>query len=285
VSAAPGSVSRLRIGVFDSGVGGLTVLRALRGVLPDADFLYLGDTARLPYGTKSPETVERYALQAAAVLVDRGVDALVVACNTASSVALEALDARGPGLPVVGVVEPGARAAAEATVTGEVAVVATESTVRGGAYQRALARLRPDIRVRTRACSVLVALAEEGWTRGTVAEAAAHAYLDDWFGPTAAAARPDTLVLGCTHFPMLVDTLRAVVGPGVTLVDSATTTAAALCARLGRRPAAAGAAPVGTLAFLATDGPERFAAVGSRFLGEPLRPGQLELVDLSAQGP
>jgi glutamate racemase len=254
-------------------------------VLPDADFLYLGDTARLPYGTKSPETVERYALQAAAVLVDRGVDALVVACNTASSVAVEALSARWPGLPVVGVVEPGARAAADATVCGEVAVVATESTVRGGAYQRALARLRPEVRVRARACSVLVALAEEGWTRGAVAEAAAHAYLDDWFAPGAGAARPDTLVLGCTHFPMLVDTLRAVVGPGVTLVDSATTTAAALCERLDRTPAAPDTPPSGSLKLLATDGPERFAAVGSRFLGEALRPGQLELVDLSAQGP
>jgi glutamate racemase len=253
-------------------------------VLPDADFLYIGDTARLPYGTKSPATVERYALQAARVLVDRGIDALVVACNTASSVALGALDARWVGLPVVGVVEPGARAAAEATVTGEVAVVATESTVRGGAYQRALTRLRPEVRVRTRACSVLVALAEEGWTRGPVAEAAAHAYLDDWFAPEAQEARPDTLVLGCTHFPMLLDTLRAVVGPGVTLVDSATTTAAALCERLGRPPAA-GAAPTGTLAFLATDGPERFAAVGSRFLGGVLRPGQLELVDLAGGRP
>jgi glutamate racemase len=261
--------------VFDSGVGGLTVLRALRERLPGADFLYLGDTARLPYGTKSGDTVRRYARQAATVLVDRGVDALVVACNTASAVALKVLEAHWPALPVLGVVEPGARAAVAGS-RGEIAVIGTESTIRGGAYQRAIAALDAHARVRARACSVFVALAEEGWTDTPAAEAVARAYLDEWMTQTAAGPRPDTLVLGCTHFPVLAPLLARLLGPDVRLVDSATTTADALAERLGAIPPA----PAGRVRLLATDGPERFAAVGGRFLGETLDPEEIEIVDL-----
>ena len=179
------------VGVFDSGVGGLTVLRALARALPGEDFLYLGDTARLPYGTKSPESIRRYALQAAALLRERGVKCLVVACNTASAVALDDRAAEFAPVPVLGVVEPGAAAACAATRSGHIAVVATESTVRGGAYQSAIHRRRPDATVASRACPLFVALAEEGWTDGPVVEAVIHRYLDDLFA-TDAAAHPDT---------------------------------------------------------------------------------------------
>ena len=268
------------VGVFDSGVGGLTVLRALAAALPEEDFLYLGDTARLPYGTKSPASIRRYALQAAGLLRSRGVKCLVVACNTASAVALEDLAAGFAPVPVLGVVEPGAAAACAATRSGHIAVVATESTVRGGAYQAAIRRCRPDAAVVARACPLFVALAEEGWTEGPVVEAVAHRYLDDLFaaGP---AGGPDTLVLGCTHFPVLAAAIRRVVGDGVAIVDSAVTTAAALVAVLGehglRRPRGSGGGVVG---LLATDSAERFARVGGTFLGRPLATGDVEVVDL-----
>lgn len=263
------------IGVFDSGVGGLTVLRALRARMPGADFVYLGDTARLPYGTKSPDTVRRYALQAAEALRARDVSALVVACNTASGVALDALAAHWPDVPVVGVVEPGAAAACRRSVKGDIAVIGTESTIRGGAYQRAIARLRPEARVRSRACSVFVALAEEGWFDTAAAEAVARAYLDDWLQSP---DRPDALVLGCTHFPVLTDLIRRIAGDDLALVDSASTTAEVLAEVLAGQldPAAT----AGSVHFLATDGAERFAAVGSRFLGQPIDPADVDIVDL-----
>lgn len=260
------------IGVFDSGVGGLTVLRALQARLPDADFVYLGDTARLPYGTKTADTVRRYALQAAEALRSRQVRALVVACNTASGVALGALQQHWPEIPVVGVVEPGAAAACRRSVGGEIAVIGTESTIRGGAYQAAIARLRPTARVRARACSLFVALAEEGWFDGPAAEAVARAYLDDWLvGPEP----PDSLVLGCTHFPVLADLIRRIAGEDLLLVDSASTTADALADCLGGEVGGSG-----QLQLLATDGAERFARVGSRFLGRHIAPDEVELLDL-----
>ncbi len=271
------------IGVFDSGVGGLTVLRALTQRLPAESFLYLGDTARLPYGTKTAETVVRYSVQCAGLLVARGVKALVVACNTASSMALPALAAAYPGIPVLGVVEPGASAAIAATRRGHIAVIATEGTVRGGAYERALRARNATVRVTQLPCSVFVALAEEGWTEGVVAEAVAHRYLDAVF---AAAEAPDTLLLGCTHFPVLAKVLQRVVGEGVTLVDSAATTAAAMAELLLAHGLAGQIATGGELdiaarcRFLATDGLERFARVGTQFMGVPLAPEALELVNL-----
>jgi glutamate racemase len=265
------------IGVFDSGVGGLTVLGALRARLPAEDFLYLGDTARLPYGTKSADTVARYSVQCAGLLVDRGIDALVVACNTASAFALPALAAAYPDLPIVNVVEPGAEAAVAATRNGHVAVIATEGTVRGGAYAREIRRRRLDARVTSVACPLFVALAEEGWTSGTVVEAVARRYLDSVFGASDA---PDTLVLGCTHFPVFAAVLREVAGPDVAIVDSAATTADAVATLLAARGRGHASGTAGTLRLLATDGPERFARVSAVF-GIAVEADEVELVDLA----
>jgi len=270
--------SHLPIGVFDSGVGGLTVLRALRQRLPHERFVYLGDTARLPYGTKSGDSVLRYSIQASEFLVGQGIKYLVIACNTASSVAVEPLRERFAPIPVIGVIEPGSVAGCAASRSGHLAVLATEGTVRGGAYQRAIARLQPDAKVTAQACSLFVALAEEGWTEGVIAEAIAHRYIDQLLRDD---PRIDTLLLGCTHFPVLASALRAVIGPSITIVDSADTTAAAVESELRDRHLlnAHGNATPPTLQ--ATDSPERFARVGSRFLGEAFAASQVELVDLS----
>jgi glutamate racemase len=273
-------VSRdLPIGVFDSGIGGLTVLKALAERLPREDFLYLGDTARLPYGTKTPGTVERYALQAVQELVSRGVKAVVVACNTASAAALPALAAAHPDLPVIGVIEAGAAAAVAATRSGRIAVIATEGTVRGGAYQRAIQRLSPQAQVSAVSATLFVALAEEGWTSGEVALATARRYLEPLFSN--AAAVPDVLVLGCTHFPPLVGAIREVVGPAVRIVDSAQTTAVALAELLAKRSLLGNRSP-GSQRFLVTDGEERFARVGPLFLGATIDAAAIERVDLKA---
>ncbi len=277
---------RAPIGVFDSGMGGLTVLEALRRSLPGESFLYLGDTARLPYGTKSPATVERYAVQAARILVERGVKALVIACNTASAVALPALQAQYRSLPVYGVVQPGARAAAAVAEQGRVLVLATESTVRGGAYQRALLGLRPGLTVLARPCPLLVTLAEEGRHQGALVDLALREYLHGVLSPRHRVSQPrgvTAVLLGCTHFPVFRPSLERVLAAAglaaTAVVDSAETTAAAVAAELaaGRfaaAPAGAGAA----LALMATDGRERFRRVGAYFLGHPI--DHVELVDL-----
>lgn len=269
------------IGVFDSGVGGLTVLRALREQLPGEDFLYLGDTARLPYGTKSSESVARYSVQAAELLVRQGIKYLVVACNTASSVALEGLRERFAPLPVMGVIEPGAESACEATRSGQIAVIATEGTIRGGAYQRAIARRSPEAIVIGQACSLFVALAEEGWTSGPIVEAVAKRYLGTIFEEHPAV---DTLLLGCTHFPVLSEALRAVVSERVHLVDSARTTAIVLERELRERDLLGREGRLSAIRLFATDNAERFAAVGSLFLGERFRAEDVEIVDLAESG-
>lgn len=276
----PSPITRrdLPIGVFDSGVGGLTVLRALRNRLPDERFIYLGDTARLPYGTKSRDSVLRYSVQAGEFLIRRGIKYLVIACNTASSVAVEALRERFAPVPVIGVIEPGAAAANASSMSGQIAVVATEGTVQGGAYQRAIAAIRPDAEVVARSCSLFVSLAEEGWTDGPIVEAVVHRYLDDVF---ASHPRIDTLLLGCTHFPLLFAALRSVVPAAVTIVDSAETTAAALAEDLIARELCVQRRRAPAISLMATDGPQRFARVGSRFLGEDFEPQQVELVDLT----
>ncbi|HEX2667133.1 MAG TPA: glutamate racemase [Gammaproteobacteria bacterium] len=272
------SPTELPIGIFDSGVGGLTVLKALRARLPGEHLLYLGDTARLPYGTKAPETVNRYAVQAAGHLVGRGIKLLVVACNTASAVAMPALAAEFAPLPVVGVVEAGAQAAVAASKTGHIAVLATEGTVRGGAYERAILMQRPDARVFAQACSLFVALAEEGWVKGPLVESVVREYLQ----PLLAEKRReglDCLVLGCTHFPLLKDAIAAVAGPDVRIVDSAETAARAVEKMLGEGKITR-AQGEGGARYLATDGPERFARVGSLFLGQAIRASDVEIVDL-----
>lgn len=269
------------IGLFDSGIGGLTVLRAIRARLPQENLLYLGDTARLPYGTKSRETIIRYTLKAAQKLVDEGVKMLVVACNTATSAALPSLREHFAPLPVLGVVEPGAQAAVAATRNGHIAVIATEATIADGAYQRAITRLRPDAAVLGRPCTLFVPLAEEGWLDGPVVEGTARRYLEDLFLSPTTATRPDTLVLGCTHFPLFASVLQRLVGPQVHIVDSAATTADAVVRELRRlalnREASAGEAGC---RFLTTDNCRRFVRTAGIFLGRPLHEAEVELINL-----
>jgi glutamate racemase len=270
---------RAPIGVFDSGMGGLTVLRALTEALPHESFLYLGDTARLPYGSKSPATVQRYALQAAEILIERGIRALVVACNTASAFALEALAERHPELPVFGVVEPGAVAAAESEPGSHVLVLATESTVNGGAYQRAILGLRPDLKVHARACPLLVALAEEGEHEGAFCANVLRHYLHGHMTGDSISS-PASVVLGCTHFPVFERALAELLPSGTRIVDSAATTAArvrAVFAASGDERPNAGPG-TNNVTLLATDGVRRFRRVGSYFLGTPI--ADVELVDL-----
>jgi glutamate racemase len=266
------------IGVFDSGVGGLTVLRALRLAMPWEDFVYLGDTARLPYGTKSAQSVIRYSLQCAAALVSRNIRCLVVACNTASATSLDALRLQHPALPVIGVIEPGAAAAVAASVSQRIAVIATEGTIDGGAYQTAIHRVNAAARVTSRACSLFVAMAEEGWTSGPIVQAVARRYLEPIFlGDDA----PDTLVLGCTHFPVLAAAIAAVLPDSVRVVDSARTTAAAVAAQMQAGTIAqALRGRTGTVTWLATEGAARFARVGSSFLGEALSADAVQIIDL-----
>jgi glutamate racemase len=263
------------IGVFDSGIGGLTVLAALMQALPHERFVYLGDTARLPYGTKSAHTVARYAVQATAALLRHGVKFLVVACNTAASVGLDAVRGQAAGVPVQGVIEPGAQAACDASVHGRIAVIATEATVREGAYPRAILARRADARVQQLPTPLLVALAEEGLVDGPVAQGVVDHYLK----PLLAQDGPDTLVLGCTHFPLLAGAIRAAIGPQITLVDSALTTAAAVRTQL-RAAGTARRTGSPSVQFLATDGPERFARIGGRFLGCGIDALQIEQIDL-----
>ena len=263
------------IGVFDSGVGGLTVLRALRHRLPAEAMIYLGDTARVPYGPKSPETIIAYAREATAYLLSEGIKLLVLACNTATVQALEVIRREWPDLPIVGVVEPGAEAAALASKSGRIAVIAPEGTVAAGAYNRAIERRRDDAQVTARPAGLLVALAEEGWVDDDIARAVVHRYLDPIL-----AERPDCLVLGCTHYPLLADVIREVIGPDVALVDSSTTTAQAVAAELDRRHLAA-IPGTGATRYLATDGPARFARLATSFLGEPISADVIELVNLS----
>jgi glutamate racemase len=265
------------IGIFDSGIGGLTVMRALVARLPDEEFVYLGDTARLPYGTKSGDTVTRYALQAAGALMRRKVKMLVVACNTASAVALPRLEEMFAPVPVIGVIVPGAEAAVAAAPEGPIAIIATEGTVKGGAYVRAIEDHGRAIPVIQQACSLFVSIAEEGLLEGEIAEAVARRYL----GPVLAAVpRPKALVLGCTHFPALRKTIAKIAGPDIQLVDSAETTAKAVeKILLGQKLNRTGGVKP-SHSFLATDAPDRFARVGEIFLGAPIDPGTVELVDL-----
>jgi glutamate racemase len=265
------------IGVFDSGMGGLTVMRALQTRLPNEEFVYLGDTARLPYGTKSPETVTRYALQCSEALAPFDVKLLVVACNTASAVALPALREKMAPVPVLGVIEPGADAALAGAPEGRVLVLATESTVRGGAYPKAIRARNPNAEVRQVPCPLFVALAEEGLVEGPAVEWIVRDYIGGMLEPAPA---PESLLLGCTHFPALAKVIGEVAGPGVKLVDSADTTAVATERLLAEsklaRPAGEHAPP----RFLVTDAPDRFARVGATFLGERIDRERVQLVDL-----
>lgn len=258
------------IGIFDSGVGGLTVFREIARVLPRESLTYLGDSARVPYGTKSAETIIRYARQAAKHLVDRGVKLLVVACNTATAAALPVLE-RELTIPVIGVIEPGARAAAARTA-GHVGVIATEGTVRSGAYGNAIRAARPGTEVMEAACPLFVSLAEEGWANTYVARQVAEIYLKPLIDRGI-----DTLVLGCTHYPILRATIETVVGEEIAIVDSAETTAQTVRSKLlAIKEQAGGSSPVQH--FLVTDAEERFQRIAGQFLEQEI--GSLELVEL-----
>ncbi len=265
----------LPIGVFDSGVGGLTVLKALREARPGESLIYLGDTARLPYGTKSPVSISRYASQATAMLQKQGIKLLVVACNTVSAVALEALREQMHPLPVIGVIEPGAAAAVRVRPGARHLVLATEATVRLGAYKEAIAKIDVDAEVEELACEMLVALAEEGWTSGDVGLAIVHKYIDALHDTGFDA---DCVILGCTHFPLLRDLIASAFESNVSIVDSASTTAAHARSVLSSLELLATSG--GTLRLMATDGATRFARVGGQFLGEDLEASDIELVDL-----
>ena len=271
------STRRSRIGVFDSGFGGLTVLKELAAAIPDSDYLYFGDTARLPYGSKSAETVARYALGAAHYLEEHGAQLLVIACNTATALALDLIK-RAAHVPVIGVVEPGAACAAECSKSGKVVVLATEATVSSHAYEKALhAR---GIRSTEKACPLLVPLVEEGWVNHRVTEEVARIYLGEAFNESNQEA--DVLLLGCTHYPLLRP-LLARVGPShVKIVDSAESTARAVAETLHRDPLSSSESEerrsVPRITFFATDSREKFQRLGAMFLGHPI--GEVQHVDL-----
>lgn len=268
------------IGVFDSGVGGLTVLNALREALPNENLVYLGDTARVPYGTKSAISVMRYAEQAVKALQSRHIKAIVIACNTASAMALEHLQGCYPRLPVLGVIEPGAIAACSSTRRKHIGVIATESTVSNQAYQKAILGLMPEARVQAQACSLFVALAEEGWHEGELVEKIIAKCLSPMLENHVQGEQLDTLVLGCTHFPTLSNAIAQVVGGDVRLVDSAATTAQAVKERLTNDSLLNPQQALGQLSFLVTDGPDRFVRVANNFFNEQIAAASVELVDI-----
>jgi len=264
------------IGMFDSGVGGLTVARAIARLMPNEHIVYLGDTARVPYGTKSARTVQRYAIENGRVLLGYGVKAIVVACNTASAVAFDQLCEALP-VPVVDVVRPGARAAAAATQTGRIGLIGTRGTINSMAYERHLRTLNREIEVFSAPCALFVPLAEEGWTDGAVPQAAAREYLMPVLDHEI-----DVLILGCTHYPLLKDTIREVCGETVTLIDSADAAAADVKTLLESEGLLRTAGNPAEHRFLVTDLPEQFELVAGRFFGSDQM--NLTLVDLPAAG-
>ena len=260
------------IGVFDSGIGGLTVARSVIQQLPHESLIYFGDTARVPYGPKSPDTVQRYSREIATFLQGEGVKAIVVACNTATAHALATLRAEFE-MPIIGVVEPGARAAVAASRTRRIGVIGTVGTIKSGAYERAIRALSPDVSILARACPLFVPLVEEGWIDHEATRLVACEYLAPFVD-----AEIDTLVLGCTHYPLLAPLLGELLGPDVRLIDSAAETAAEAARTLGtERMLAGGDEP--TYRFVASDDPLMFLQLGQRFLG-----GAIEGVEIRTLG-
>lgn len=255
--------SKMPIGVFDSGIGGLTVLKEILRSLPSEGTIYLGDTARVPYGTRSPETVTRYSFESTRFLIAKGVKLLVVACNTVSATSLEAIKG-SVTIPVVGVIEPGARAAVGATANGRIGVIGTNATIRSNAYTRAIHGIDHRIEVFGLACPLFVPLVEEDWTGGRIVEMIAETYLK-----ALKTSGIDTLVLGCTHYPLLKDVLSKVMGDRVTLIDSAVETAKEIGSILGRLDLLSDDAEAAHSYFV-TDAPEKFIDIGERFLGNRL---------------
>lgn len=261
------------VGVFDSGIGGLTVAHEIIRQLPHESLIYFGDTARVPYGPKSPDTVRRYSREIATFLSDQGVKSIVIACNTATAHALNTLRDE-MDMPVIGVVEPGARAAVAATRRGHIGVIGTAGTIKSGAYERAIRALDPNVIVTPRACPLFVPLVEEGWIDHPATRTIAREYLDPML-----AANVDTLVLGCTHYPLLKSLFRDVLGPDVRLIDSAEETAAETARTLAREHLSADADADPTYRFVASDDPLQFLQLGQRFLG-----GTMEGVEIRTLG-
>lgn len=257
-------LSQKAIGVFDSGIGGLTVLKEISDRLPREDLIYLGDTARLPYGNKSRETVTRYSLENARFLIQRGVKLIVVACNTASAFSLQELQT-AVEVPVIGVLLPGAQAALAVTRSEEIGVIGTEGTVASASYLRAIQHLKPAARVWALACPLFVPLVEEGWLENEITEAVVKRYLSPLL-----TTPMDTLILGCTHYPLLKPVIRRVVGPSIHLVDSAEETAKAVAALLQEKEILNSSDRSGNQTLFVTDAPERFKQVGKGILKRSL---------------
>lgn len=249
------------IGIFDSGIGGLTVLKELAAALPREHTIYLGDTARVPYGIRSAETVTRYCFENTQFLLSQEIKMLVVACNTASAISLDAVKKEFP-LPVIGVLEPGARAAVAATKNRKIGVIGTEATIASGAYERAITRLDSFVEVHSMACPLFVPLVEEGWFDNEVAALVASKYLAALAGKGI-----DTLVLGCTHYPLLKGVIGKVLGDGITLIDSATETAREVADVLGKLKWNRTDAEATVRRYFVTDTPARFEKIGKLFLG------------------
>lgn len=263
--------SQKPIGVFDSGIGGLTVLSDLRKKFPAETFLYVGDTARLPYGTKSPQTIIKYAEGITRHLLKQNVKALVIACNTASACALEAVQVLAKDIPVIGMVDPAARKAVAATRNNHIAVIGTSSTIAGKSYEKALKVLKPDVKVTAIACQMLVALAEEGWSREPIAQATIEKYLKEVFS---APYSPDVLILGCTHFPVFIQTFRKLYGD-VTLILCGEAAAESL---IGFQEGQGS----GNLRFQVTDDPARFHARAGQFFDQKIVLSDIDLIDITS---
>ncbi len=271
------AMNTLPIGLFDSGMGGLTVLHELKNHLPQESFLYLGDTARLPYGTKSQATVLHYAKRMASILIERGIKLLVIACNTATTAALPQLRQLFPEIPIIGVVEPGAQAAIAATRNHHVALLATETTIRSQVYQHALLNLDPNITISAQACGLFVALAEEGCIDEAITECA----IDKYLGPLVALPNLcDTVILGCTHFPVLINPIKHFLGNSITVINSAKATADVVANTLSHLALLNEQAEAKqNFHYLVTDLPERFQRLGEIFLQHPIETNTIELVD------
>jgi len=265
-------LSSLPVGIFDSGIGGLTVVKEIKKLLPQENIIYLGDTARVPYGTKSSKTVISYSQSNSQFLLSRGIKLIVIACNTASAVAVQSLrwDLE---IPVIGVLEPGARKAAESTRNNRVGVIGTPSTIKSNAYKKAIENIKPEIKVYSKSCSLFVPLAEEGWTEGPIAEEIAGKYLN-----SLSEYNIDTLILGCTHYPLLKTTIGKIVGKDVNLIDSAEETALEVERTLVELKLLRKEDTLPQKQFYLTDTSETFISIAGNFLGEKIR--KIEQVDI-----